>query len=52
MDKKQLIHLATNIYEEALMANSYWNIVNQYQSNISNYNDEMNYSPAFYHVIY
>ena len=52
MDKKELIHLATNIYEEALMANSYWDIVNQYHSNISNYNDEMNYSPAFYHVIY
>ena len=52
MDKKELIHLATNIYEEALMANSYWDIVNQYHSNISNYNDEMNYSPAFYHVVY
>ena len=30
MEKKELIHLATNIYEEALMANSYWDIVNQY----------------------
>ena len=52
MNKNELIHLATNIYEEALMANSCWDIVNQYHSNISNYNDEMNYSPAFYHVIY
>ncbi len=52
MNKNELIHLATNIYELALTANSYWDIVNQYQSNISNYNDAMNCSPAFYHVIY
>lgn len=52
MNKKEIVHLATNIYEEALTAASYWHIINQYHVNIQKYNDEMNYSPAFYQVIY
>ena len=52
MNKKEIVHLATNIYEEALTAASYWHIINQYHVNVQKYNDEMNYSPAFYQVIY
>lgn len=52
MNKPEIVHLATNIYEEALTAASYWSLINQYQDNVQKYNNEMNYSPAFYHVIY
>lgn len=52
MTKLEIVHLANNIYEEALTAASYWSLINQYQDNVQKYNNEMNYSPAFYHVIY
>ena len=52
LDKDQIIHWATNIYEEALTASSYFEIINQYHKNVQKYNDEMNYSPAFYHIVY
>lgn len=52
MTKTEIIHLAINIYEEALRANSYWNLLKQYKENVSKYNNEMNCSPAFYNVIY
>lgn len=50
--KDEIVYLANNIYEEALRANTYWELLKQYHTNVDKYNDEMNYSPAFYNVIY
>ena len=50
--KEEIIYLANNIYEEALRANTYWELIKQYHTNVDKYNSEMNYSPAFYQVIY
>lgn len=52
MNKDETIHLAMNIYEEALMSSSYYNILKQYEENINLYYDEMNISTGFYHVIH
>ncbi len=50
--KDNTLCLANNIYEQALKANTYWKLLNQYYININKYNDAMNFSPAFYNVIY
>ncbi len=31
LDKGQIIYLVTNIYEAALTASSYWDIINQWE---------------------
>lgn len=52
MEKEKIIHLATNLYEEAFCANSYWLLIQQIQKNTKTYNNEMSVSPCFYNLIY
>lgn len=52
MNKDEILHLASNLYEEAFSANSYWSVIKQYHKNIRDNYDQMNCSPAFYQVIY
>lgn len=46
------MHIAENLFEEAVSAKSYLQIIEQFRENVDKYNEEMNYSPAFYNVIY
>ena len=46
------MHIAENLFEEAVSAKSYLQIIEQFRENVDKYNEEMNYSTAFYNVIY
>jgi len=52
MDKEKLIKLAEDLYQSAFDANAYYAIMMQYREMSKKYNDEMNFSPAFYQVVY
>ncbi len=52
MIKEEIIHLSSNLYEEALRAKSYFEIIKQFQRNQVAYNEQMNLSPAFYRLTY
>lgn len=52
MTKDEIVHIAENLFEEAVSAKSYLQIIEQFRENVDKYNEEMNYSPAFYNVIY
>lgn len=52
LTKDDLVHLATNLYEEAFWANSYWNLLQQIHNQIGNYYEEIDISPCFYNLIH
>lgn len=52
MDKKQLIKLAEELYQEAFDANAYFLIMQQYGKMKKEYLPEMRLSSAFYSVVY
>lgn len=49
---KEFLHIAVNLFEGIRTANAFWKILQQFNENVKSYNDEMNYSPAFYKTIY
>ncbi len=51
MNKDEIIYLAMSIYEETMLAVSYWSILQQYPRNIDKYYEEINISSAFYQVV-
>jgi len=52
MSKEQLTNLANNLFEQAVEANSFWCILQQYRKNIKTHHDEMLCSVAFYNIVY
>ena len=52
MDKQDLIRMAEELHRGAFDANAYFLILQQYQKNLHDYEEEMKISQAFYHTIY
>lgn len=52
MNKEKLTHLASNLYEQAFWANSYWNLIKQIHEKLGDYYEEINVSPCFYNLTY
>ena len=50
MTKEEILHLANNLFEEALDAKCYFQIIQQFEKTTDEYNEEVNCSPAFYNV--
>ncbi len=50
MKKDELIKLAKNLMTETMYARSYKDILDQYKKNSTPYNQEINFSPAFYGI--
>lgn len=51
-EKKFLIKISEELYEDAFSANSYYLILTQFEKLNEKYNEEINLSPAFYSVTY
>lgn len=52
MNRENVIHLAESLFDEAVRAKSYFQILEQFREYSEEYNKAMNCSPAFYNVIY
>ena len=52
LNRDEVVHLATNLYEEAFWANSYWKLLQQIHNQVGTYYEEINVSPCFYNIVY
>lgn len=54
MTKDEILHLANGLYEEALLAQTYFSLIKQFNAfnSIDKYNAEINISPCFYQISY
>lgn len=52
INKEQIVWLASNLFEEAVSANSYFRVLQQFKKNAKEHNEELKLSPAFYNTIY
>lgn len=52
MQKNEITHIAENLFEEAVSAKSYLQIIQQFRENSEKFNREINCSPAFYNIVY
>ena len=52
MTKEELIHLSNNLYDQALKARAYFEVIKQYQINKVSHTEQLNISPAFYQITY
>ena len=52
MNKNEIVHIAENLFEEAVSAKSYLQIIKQIRENSYEYSKEINYSPTFYNIVY
>ncbi len=50
MEKDEFVHLANEFYQDALIANSYYSLLDQYEKNRKDYFPEMQMSSAFYTI--
>ena len=52
LNRDEVVHLATSLYEEAFWANSYWNLLQQIHNQVGTYYEEINVSPCFYNLVH
>lgn len=54
MTKDKILHLANGLYEEALLSQTYFSFIKQFNAfkSIDKYNSEINVSPCFYQISY
>lgn len=52
MEKEQLIQIAKKLYQEAMLANCFFLIMQQHREYYEKYSEEINLSPAFYQLKY
>lgn len=52
LNKDEIVHIAENLFDEAVNAKSYLQIIKQFRENVNEYNNEINCSSAFYNVVY
>ena len=52
LNRDEVVHLATNLYEEAFWANSYWNLLQQIHNQVGTYYEEIDVSPCFYNLVH
>ena len=52
LNRDEVLHLATNLYEEAFWANSYWNLLQQIHNQVGTYYEEIDVSPCFYNLVH
>ena len=49
---QEILHLATNLYEESFWANSYWHLLQQIHDQLGVYYEEIDVSPSFYNLVH
>ena len=52
LNRDEVVHLATNLYEEVFWANSYWKLLQQIHNQVGTYYEEINVSPCFYNLVH
>ena len=50
--REEILHLATNLYEESFWANSYWHLLQQIHDQLGVYYEEIDVSPSFYNLVH